>query len=84
MDHDLENAKSAKLILSTFKQLLGLKINFNKSELFYLCLGKLSMLNCSDARKLSSVTYLYISVHHWGLTNTKWKYARRAPQEEVK
>jgi hypothetical protein len=34
MDHDLEKAQTLKLILSVFEQLLGLKINFHKSELF--------------------------------------------------
>jgi hypothetical protein len=30
MDHDLEKARNMKLILSTFEQLSGLKINFHK------------------------------------------------------
>jgi hypothetical protein len=34
MDHDLENARNLKLILSALEQLLGIKINFHKSELF--------------------------------------------------
>jgi hypothetical protein len=34
MEHDLNQAKHLKLALSTFEQLLGLKINFNKSEFF--------------------------------------------------
>ena len=33
MKHDMEKARNLKLILSTFEQLLGLKINF-QSELF--------------------------------------------------
>jgi hypothetical protein len=37
MDHDLEKARNLKLILVVFEQLLGLKINFHKSELF--CFG---------------------------------------------
>jgi hypothetical protein len=38
MEHDLEKARNLKLILSAFKQLLGLKINYHKSELF--CFGE--------------------------------------------
>jgi hypothetical protein len=38
MEHDLENAKNLKLILSAFEQLLGLKINFHKSKLY--CFGE--------------------------------------------
>ena len=37
MDNDLEKAKNMKLLLCTFEQLSGLKINFHKSELF--CYG---------------------------------------------
>ena len=37
MDNDLERAKNMKLLLCAFEQLLGLKINFHKSELF--CFG---------------------------------------------
>jgi hypothetical protein len=38
MEHDLEKAQNLKLIHSAFEQLLGLKINFHKSELF--CFGE--------------------------------------------
>src|ERR1043165_10111596 len=38
MEHDLEKARNMKLVLCLFEQLSGLKINFNKSELF--CFGK--------------------------------------------
>jgi hypothetical protein len=34
MDNDLERVKNMKLLLCAFEQLLGLKINFHKSELF--------------------------------------------------
>ena len=33
IDHDLEQAKNMKLLLSVFEQLSGLKINFHKSEI---------------------------------------------------
>ena len=36
--HDLDKAVNMKLLLSTFEQLSGLKINFHKSEMF--CFGK--------------------------------------------
>jgi hypothetical protein len=38
MDHDVEKTVNMKLILSTFEQLSGLKINFHKSKIF--CFGK--------------------------------------------
>jgi hypothetical protein len=34
MEHDLEKALNMKLILCLFEQLSGLKINFNKSDIF--------------------------------------------------
>jgi hypothetical protein len=38
MDDNLEKAKNLKLLLCTFEQLFGLKINFHKSEIF--CFGE--------------------------------------------
>jgi hypothetical protein len=37
MSHDVEKVVNIKLLLSTFEQLSGLKINFHKSEVF--CFG---------------------------------------------
>jgi hypothetical protein len=37
LDHDLDQAKNMKLLLTVFEQLSGLKINFHKSEIF--CYG---------------------------------------------
>jgi hypothetical protein len=45
MEHDIEKARNPKLILSAFKELSGLKINFHKSELFFLARPK-TMLLC--------------------------------------
>jgi hypothetical protein len=38
MEHDLEQVKNMKLLLSAFEQLSDLKINFHKSEI--LCFGE--------------------------------------------
>jgi hypothetical protein len=38
MNHDVEKAVNMKILLSTFEQLSGLKINFHKSEIF--CFGR--------------------------------------------
>jgi len=37
MSHDVKKAVNIKLVLTTFEQLSGLKINFHKSEIF--CFG---------------------------------------------
>jgi hypothetical protein len=34
MDHNLDQARNVKLLLTAFEQMSGLKINFHKSELF--------------------------------------------------
>jgi hypothetical protein len=36
--HDLERARNLKVLLCTFEQLSGLKINYHKSEIF--CYGE--------------------------------------------
>jgi hypothetical protein len=38
MEHDLKKVRNLKLIISAFKQLSGLKINFHQSEFF--CFGE--------------------------------------------
>jgi hypothetical protein len=42
MEHDLEKVRNMKLLLSSFEELSGLKINFYKSEIFR---GRLRNLN---------------------------------------
>ena len=37
-NHDIEQARNMKLLLCTFEQLLGFKINFHRSEIF--CFGE--------------------------------------------
>ena len=41
---DLAKARNMKLVLCLFEQLFGLKINFNKSELFCLDAPKKNMI----------------------------------------
>jgi ABC-type phosphate transport system ATPase subunit len=36
VDHDIEQARNMKLIICMFEQLSGLKINFHKSEVFFV------------------------------------------------
>jgi hypothetical protein len=38
MDHDIDQARNIKLLLSAFEQMSGLRINYHKSELF--CFGQ--------------------------------------------
>jgi hypothetical protein len=35
MEYNIDQAQNIKLLLSTFEQMSGLKINFHKNEIFY-------------------------------------------------
>jgi hypothetical protein len=74
MEHDIEKEIKLKLILSAFEQLLGLKINFHKSELF--CFGE-AQKNVDQYTVLfgygQPIRYLGILVHYRRLTNAEWK-----------
>lgn len=76
MEHDIEEAKNLKLVLSTFERLSGLKINFHKRELF--CYGKakevekdyILMFGCNSGKY--PFRYLGIPMHHKKLSNKDW------------
>jgi hypothetical protein len=77
LDHDLSKERNLKLLLCAFEQLLELKINFHKSEIF--CFGEVVALQ----EEYSSIfgchydTYLFryidIPMHHRKLSNSGWK-----------
>ena len=76
-EHDLAKARNMKLVLCLFEQLSGLKINFNKRELF--CFGRAKdeqdayeqLLGCELGTLPFS--YLAIPIHHRKLSNKEWK-----------
>ncbi len=77
LDHELEQAKNMKAILCVFEQLLGLKINFHKSEIF--CFGKAKEVE-DQYRQLFGCNsgsfpfrYLGIPIHYRKLRNVDWK-----------
>ncbi|WVZ94234.1 LOW QUALITY PROTEIN: hypothetical protein U9M48_040149 [Paspalum notatum var. saurae] len=53
MDHDLKQAKNMKLLLCVFEQLLGLKINFHKSEIF--CYGEAKIMSNNTLTYLAAI-----------------------------
>jgi hypothetical protein len=67
MEHDLEKARNLKLILSAFKQLSDLIMNFHKSKLF--CFGEINddanlyaeLFGCGIGQFL--ISYLGILIH---------------------
>jgi len=77
IDHDLEQAKNLKLLLCAFELLSGLKINFQKSEIF--CYGAAremehyytSLFGCNIGDY--PFRYLGIPMHHRQLLNSEWR-----------
>ena len=56
LDHDIKQAKNMKLLLSVFKQMSGLKINFHKVKSFAMDKGKSlkrNIFNSLDAMLVS-------------------------------
>jgi hypothetical protein len=77
MEHNLEQAKNMKLLLSAFEQLSSLKINFHKSEI--LCFMEVKDYESQyeqlfGCRKGSySFRYLGIPMHYRKLNNKDWE-----------
>ena len=73
MDNDLERAKNMKLLLCAFEQLLGLKINFHKSELFCYEAAKANQFDYEQifGCDLGSFPFRYLGIpmHHRKLMN---------------
>ncbi|WVZ53069.1 hypothetical protein U9M48_004057 [Paspalum notatum var. saurae] len=77
MDNDLEHARNTKLLLCAFEQILGLKINFHKSETF--CFGVaqqnltayMQLFGCNSGDL--PIRYLGIPIHYRRLSNTDWR-----------
>jgi hypothetical protein len=76
MEHDIEKAKNMKLLLSVFEQLLGLKINFYKSEIFCFGQAKDYELQYEQLFRCKKVSYpfkyLGIHMHYRRLNNKDW------------
>ncbi|KAK8461993.1 hypothetical protein SEVIR_1G125301v4 [Setaria viridis] len=76
MDHNLEQAKNMKLLLSVFEQLLGFKINFHKSEVF--CYGEAKHYKQEYTQlfggELGSYPFRYLGIpmHYNKLRNADW------------
>jgi Reverse transcriptase (RNA-dependent DNA polymerase). len=87
LEHDLQQAKNLKMILSVFEKLFGLKINFHKSKLF--CFGQAkeyydqysNIFGC----KLSSfpIKYLGIPMHVRKLSNRDWKIIEQRIEKKL-
>jgi hypothetical protein len=77
LDHDFEQAKNMKLLLTVFEELSGLKINFHKSEIF--CYGGakefeddyMELFGCNAGEY--PFRYLGIPMHHRQLLNSEWR-----------
>ena len=87
MEHDIQKAVNMKLILSIFEQLSGLKINFNKSEIF--CFGKAkeaedqyrNVFGCEVGNL--PFRYLGIPIHYRKLLNKEWNPVERRFEKKL-
>jgi hypothetical protein len=87
MDHDIDQTKKLKLVLSVFEQLWGLKINFHKSELY--CYGKAKdheheyaqLFGCKAGN--TPFRYLGIPMHHKRLSNKDWSIIEEKFQKKL-
>jgi hypothetical protein len=87
LEHDTERDKNLKLLLCAFEQLSGLKINFNKSEIF--CFGEAKEVQ----EEYSSIfgyqcgtypfKYLGIPMHHKKLSNNDWKIIEQRIEKKL-
>ncbi|XP_062188905.1 uncharacterized protein LOC133892218 [Phragmites australis] len=87
LDHDMIKAKDLKLVLSTFEQLSGLKINFHKSELF--CYG--AAKDCEQEYtqlfgcKVGGLPFRYLGIpmNHKKLSNKDWAHIEDKFQKKL-
>jgi hypothetical protein len=77
MEHNFEQTKNMKLLLSAFEQLSVLKINFHKREIFYFGEAKNYESQYEQLFGCKKVTfpfrYLGIPMHNRKLNNKDWK-----------
>jgi hypothetical protein len=78
IEHNLEKALNMKQIVCIFEKLLGLKINFHKSEVFFsfdkakdVEVDYINLFGC-EGRYLPCI-YLGISTQHHKLNSSEWK-----------
>jgi hypothetical protein len=84
MKHDIEKARTLKLIITASEQLSGLKISFHKSELF--CFDEAQddanlydkLISCVICQ--FSISYLGILIHFWWLTIVECKHVEEKLQ----
>jgi hypothetical protein len=87
LDHDLEQAKNLKLLLCAFEQLSGLKINFQKSEVFCYSAARemeasyTSLFGCNSGDY--TFRYLGIPMHHRQLLNSEWSKVEERFQQKL-
>ncbi|WVZ61936.1 LOW QUALITY PROTEIN: hypothetical protein U9M48_011741 [Paspalum notatum var. saurae] len=78
LDHDLEKARNLKVLLCVFEKLSGLKINFNKSEIF--CFGQAKECETAYSELFGCRSgsfpfrYLGLPMHYRKLRNSEWKH----------
>jgi hypothetical protein len=60
MDHNFDQARNMKLLLTAFEQMSGLKINFHKNDFF--CIGKQKIMNYNMSNYLDAKMIIPIQI----------------------
>lgn len=87
MSHDVAKAINMKLILTTFEQLSGLKINFHKSEIF--CFGRAKENEAFYSQlfgcKIGSFPFRYLGLpmHTRKLNNKDWQEIKNRIEKKL-
>lgn len=87
MDYDIVKAENLKMLLCTFEQVSGLKINFHKSELF--CFGRANevehlysaLFGCQPGS--FPFRYLGITMHYRKLSNADWSMIEQCFEKKL-
>jgi hypothetical protein len=87
MENDLEQAANMKLLLCTFEQLLGLKIDFHKSEVFWYGEAKERENHYTNLFKCGlgeyPFRYLRIPIHHKKINNADWNVIEKKFEKKL-
>ena len=79
MEHDLDKARNLKPLLPAFEQMLGLKINFHKTD----CSALEKSLRRRSIMPSYLVAHMGIEIHYRRLTIADWKHVEERIEKQL-